>query len=382
MKKLFSQLPLKRSLWLFILLGGAGMFRLLSAPQPETQPGRALLVSSLPIETQSGYTESRRIQAVVRAGSRSELGFETGGRIEKIWVEEGDAVEAGVLLAQLDSSRLRAAREAVRAQQRQAEAELALAVETRDRNRELFEAQVTSQQSWDEFRRRVDVQTAVLERIVSELEVIEVQLNEARLMAPFAGRIARRWRDEGAVVQAGQAFLDLVAVDALEVHAALPASRSPTGPNVEALFQGAPFQVRLRTLLPERNLDSQRIRAIFDLVSPPQGQELRPGDLVQLIMEDRIETQGVWLPVSALTEGDRGVWTAFALQPLEAESASGATHSVEAVPLHWLAARGDRLYMSGPLSDGTLLVREGLQRIVPGQQVRVSHPQEVAHASR
>jgi hypothetical protein len=87
---------------------------------------------------------------------------------------------------------------------------------------------------------------------------------------------------------------------------------------------------------------------------------------------------GVWLPLSALTEGVRGLWQAYALAPLaDARPGVVAGQRVTPLPVEVLHYDGDRAYVRGPFAHGTPVVAGGLHRVVPGQLVRAL-PADVA----
>ena len=74
------------------------------------------------IEIQDNYIKERVFIGRVEAGRLSDLGFETGGNVSEIKVDEGSSVKKGDILATLDTDRLEAIRkEAVAALQRSAQ---------------------------------------------------------------------------------------------------------------------------------------------------------------------------------------------------------------------------------------------------------------------
>jgi hypothetical protein len=111
------------------------------------------------------------------------------------------------------------------------------------------------------------------------------------------------------------------------------------------------------------------VDAIFELAP---GQGVLPGDLARLALERPVETPGFWVPLGALAEGDRGVWTNYVAVPLDGGEQDGeATHMIEARAVEVLYEREDRVYVRGAIDAGERVVVAGLHRIVPGQTVRV-----------
>lgn len=200
-----------------------------------------------------------------------DLAFQVDGRIERLAVQEGDRVVAGQLLAVLDTGyfndtlaiararqaaqqatvdKLEAgsrAQEIARAQADLAEAEAALANarQTFERQKELVKTSAASRQSYDDARgvfdqaqaRRNAVQQALALIVagprVEDIEgaratlhaeqatvaLAERRLNDATLSAPAAGTILTRIKEPGAVISAGMPVFAMAVVDPVWVRA-------------------------------------------------------------------------------------------------------------------------------------------------------------------
>ena len=115
-----------------------------------------------------------------------------------------------------------------------------------------------------------------------------------------------------------------------------------------------------------------------------QNADVLPGDLARLSLEQRVEEPGFWLPIAALAEGSRGLWTAYVVMPLEdgVNATSGATHYLQPRPVEILYEATERVFVRGALSDGDMFVTGGLTRVVPNQQVRLAEGDAVASLER
>ncbi len=136
----------------------------------------------------------------IGVSEEANLGFGVGGKIKRLYVEEGDEVSQGRVLAELDTSAL----------------ELALdqAIVARD------EAQYNLDQLRDVLHAssdRIELterQVALAEQAVAEARK---QLDEAKITAPFAGVVASVYADEGDFVAMGQPLIHLIDMDSLEL---------------------------------------------------------------------------------------------------------------------------------------------------------------------
>ena len=87
------------------------------------------------------------------------------------------------------------------------------------------------------------------------------------------------------------------------------------------------------------------------------------GEPVTLALSEEVAMTGGWLPVSALLEGERGLWTVLRV----VDTDQGAVTAREAVEV--LDVRGDRAYVRGTLGDHQRFIADGVQRIAPGTPV-------------
>jgi RND family efflux transporter MFP subunit len=177
---------------------------------------------------------------------------ETPGRLRAIYVTIGDAVQRGDRVASLDASiagqDLEMARSSLRAAEADANrvseelAEARVRSERRQTNPELF-----SKEELAEVALRVKTATAALEvsrARVSEqrarVRQLEAALGQTEVRAPFAGRVAERFVDVGAVVGPGTALVRLISSGDLLVRAAVPPEEA------RGLAQGAVVTVTPR----------------------------------------------------------------------------------------------------------------------------------------
>jgi len=161
------------------------------------------------------------------ARRESEIGTMVSGRIERVFVAEGDRVEAGAPLFQIDpgphAAALRGAEaglDLARAERRQIEADLA-------RARELERERIVAPQQMDRLATSLAVARARERQAAEAVAIARQDLERTRVVAPYAGSVARRLADEGttALVQPQTIVLVLQETAALEAKAAIPESQ-------------------------------------------------------------------------------------------------------------------------------------------------------------
>jgi hypothetical protein len=116
--------------------------------------------------------------------------------------------------------------------------------------------------------------------------------------------------------------------------------------------------------LPEID-ESTRTAAVVFQFDP--GQRLLVGQLARLALQQRVDTKGIWLPTSALVKGIRGLWSCFAVEKTHDRGA----YEVRRRDVEVLHTEADRVFVRGTINDGDRIIKDGVQRVVPGQLVKV-----------
>lgn len=325
--------------------------------------------SPLPVNVITAeYSDTLEIReqytGLVSARRSSALGFETGGRLQAIHVDVGDTVKKGAVLARLDTRTLEANLAAANAQTGEAEANLKLAKSTSDRQAVLEEKGLLSSQRFDESAAQADAAQARLAASSAQIDALKVRIDLSRLTAPFDGVITRRMVDEGAIAGPGQPVLQLVEVSALETSIGLPSAVT------EKLMAGEVYQLRIDDrMVPARlrnvtgviDASQRTMNAVFDI---DEEQDVQPGSVARLELKQTLDQRGFWIPVSAMTEAERGLWGIYAVRQAE-----DGQFRVEKQLVDILHAEADRAFVRGSVSEGDRFVLNGLHRITPGQIV-------------
>ena len=339
----------------------------------EDQTLRVLTVPTTPLVKETSYLRHRYYLGVVEPQRSSSLGFEVAGMIKTIHVREGEFVEKGALLAELDTQRLEAARQESEAQLIEAKATYTLAQATLERTRHAQKLKAVSIQQLDEAISNLDSQQARVARVKAQVNRINVDLAKAKIYAPYAGSIAGRRSDEGTVIGAGQTVLELLETAKTEIRIGFDRDVSAEleiGSRFPAKVRNIPLTLEIERILPGRDQSTRVVQVIAVLVS--SSVELREDDLVEVSISQQITTPGYWLPVSALTENARGLWSCLVAVPLEdSEKEQQATHRLVRRDVEILALEEDRLFVSANFDGEEQLVVNGVHRVVPQQRVKI-----------
>ena len=84
---------------------------------------------------------------------------------------------------------------------------------------------------------------------------------------------------------------------------------------------------------------------------------------MRLALDRDVAERGVWVPLGALVEGNRGLWTVYVAEAQE----DGWT--AQKRPVEIVQAEADRAFVRGTLMDGDKVIQEGIMRLSPGMPV-------------
>jgi RND family efflux transporter MFP subunit len=364
-----------------LLVVGAivGAWASCARPAEAADASGPLQVATTTLEAREVYRVDRVYGGEVRARRSSTLGFRHSGVLRIVHVDEGDSVDAGTLLAELDPEPFQAALDQASAGVARAEAGLAearaaaeLATATDRRFGDLRERGHASAQAHDEARldlaarrARVGVAEAELQQARANLRAASTDLDRSRITAPYTGRVQGRFADEGSILVPGQQVLRLVESGVAEARIGLPTDvAAGLEPGTRHRFRAGSREVKGRLLhvLPEVDGRTRTITALFrlDEAGPPAG------SIIELHLSRSVAADGFWVPITALAEAQRGLWSVYVVRARDDETIA-ERRIVEVI--HTTA---DRVYVQGTLRDGERVVTTGTQRLVPDQPVAVA----------
>lgn len=258
--------PNKRTVLIFagiVVAVGVGLTVLRNSPfAPMTQVGT--------VKTASNTLHASLFGIGVVESRRSILiGPTNAGRVSRVHVEQGELVEAGQLLAEMDPidllqrlaasrhslTRAKAAVSATQALTIEAESRFATAEASAKRFASLkaqgFVSTEAERAKGHEARAadaavqasRANIESARAdgERLAAEVRGLEEQLNNTRLVAPVAGLIVTRELEPGSTAVAGQAILRMVETDSFWLRVRIDQGRSA------GLAVGQPASIALRS---------------------------------------------------------------------------------------------------------------------------------------
>ncbi len=308
----------------------------------------------------------------VRAFEETKIYARADGYLLKWNSDIGAKVEAGQVLAEIDTPELDQELNQSRAALAQAQANLVLARSSAERWQRLLKDRAVSQQEVDEktsalAAREADVKAA--EAAVARLEKLS-SFKEVR--APFAGTITRRHVDTGALIRAGgnaSALFDLAQTDTLRVQVNVPQAYlrdiaiGSTVAIAVAEYPGRAFPGKvLRT---SGAFDATTRTMLTEIEVPNRNGELFPGIHVDVQLTLAQANPPIVVPARAVIIRGEG------LQVAEVDDAN-------AIRLQKVQAGRDlgrTVEIVSGLSDGARIVTNPTDTLVEGMLVRIAGTQ-------
>jgi RND family efflux transporter MFP subunit len=208
-----------------VLLGGAGIALLAATlvlaagglPGPPASGDAPGPLPPLPGSAAVRVAAEGRV--VARPGADIRVGTEEGGLLLRLLVVDNQAVQAGELLAEVDSRRLRETLAEVVACLDESRAEITLARLELGRREELGRRAVVSAQEVDVARRNLDIALAREAQLEARAAGLRTRIGKTRITAPIAGTVVARHADAGEIVEAGAPLVTIADLAAVRVEA-------------------------------------------------------------------------------------------------------------------------------------------------------------------
>lgn len=303
----------------------------------------------------------------VVARRESHIGTEVSGRLVKVYVAQGDRVEVGAPLFEVDPApyemalrQAEAGLDVGRAETRQFEADLA-------RARTLRQQRVVAEQDIERLNTSLAVARARLRQAEEAVALARHHLERTLVRAPFAGSVAARLADEGttALVQPQTIVVVLQETAELEAHASIAESQMAlvrVGDTAVVRIEGVPEPLQTT------------ISSVSDSIEPATRTYLVK---MPVPNPDRAIKAGVFAHVE-IQPAER---PAVLLAPREAlRVEEGRTRllvvrdgRVEALPVELgMFGENEAEVLSGVEDNEVIVVGDAARTIAPGMRVRPS----------
>ena len=344
---------------LVLLLALAACKKEEKAAAPDIRPVRAVTVEP----SEGGETVS--LTGEIQARYQADIGFRVNGKIIERPVDVGTQVKKGAILARLDPQQYRQEFEVAKAEVATAEAEETRSEAQEWRQRELLKNGNTTRVQYDQALKTFKTAQAQLNSARARQVQASENLDYTELKADNDGVITTVGADPGQVVSAGQMVVRLAQPGEREavfnVAEALLKNPPRKDPTVEVNLVSNPdirTEGRVRYISPQADPTTRTYTVRVSLPGAPPQMRLGANVTGSVTLN---QGSSITIPGTALfqKEGQPAVWLVE----------KDGTVQLKQITID--RYQGDAVVIGSGLAQGDVVVTGGVQKLLPGQKVRL-----------
>jgi membrane fusion protein, multidrug efflux system len=265
--------------------------------------------------TQSEATAPLILPGNIQANRSASIYARVDGYLKQWYVDIGDHVHEGQVLADIEAPQIDANLREAQAQLELAKANLKLAQTNSERSQQLFANKVNSQQELDTVLATGSVQQANQDTATASLENAQQMKAYEQVKAPFDGVITARYVDVGSLVTSGsvktvQKLFDLAQSDLVRVFVNVPqsdVSRVQPGTNATVKVDEYPNETFTGKVTRDAGAFDQASRTILLEVDVPNpAGRLYAGMYAHVTLAAPSTTQLLYLPDNTILIDSKG----------------------------------------------------------------------------
>lgn len=316
-------------------------------PTATTQPIKVVAqeIKALPLDGSASFS------GTVEEESGSAISFSAMGTVQRVYVEAGQTVGKGTLIAEIDPATARNAYDATLAARQQAE-------DAYSRMKQLHDAGSLPEIQW------IEVQSKLRQAISSE-QIAKKTLSDCKLYAPFAGFVSEKPVEAGQNVIPGMTVAKIVRIDRVKIKISVPEDE------IASISKGQQVVVVVEALggrqytgrVTEKGVVANPLSRSYDVkvsIDNPRH-ELLPGMVcLASFAEEGSSATAVMLPARIVQidiDNRPFVWTALKGKAHKAFVTTG-----ESV--------GDNIIITSGLNDGDKVIVSGQQKVSEGTEIK------------
>jgi len=334
----------------------------------------AVSVATAPVQRQDVPVYLSGLGAVT-AFNTANIKSRVDGQIMKVNVREGQNVNQGELLIEIDTRPYQAQLDQMQAQLFRDQAQLRDAKLNLDRYTSLIPSGSIAQQQVDTQKALADQLEGTVRTDQAQIETAKLNIVYCHITAPFNGRIGLRQVDPGNIIHASDTnpMLILTQLQPIAVIFTLP---EDVLPNVSKHMQQGTLEVDAFSRDDQTKLGSGKLQTIDNQIDPTTGtaklkavfsntdNQLWPNQFVNadLLLETRKNSTVV--PTAAILRGPQGTFV-YAVNPDKTVQDRAVTVSL---------TQGDTTVITSGLNPGDIVVTDGQDKLQRGSRIEPRNP--------
>ncbi|MFC6857852.1 efflux RND transporter periplasmic adaptor subunit [Zunongwangia atlantica 22II14-10F7] len=282
---------------------------------------------------------------------------EYSGILQNVYVNEGDRVKKGQILAKIDDGGLSS-------QVAQAEAQATLAKTTYERQKRLWDQNIGSEIQFLEAKTNFEASQKAAEQLKS-------QLAKTTVTAPFSGVIDDVISNQGEVVSPGQSQLfRIINLSNMYVEAAVPENYLPKikkGTLVKVMISSINKEYEGEVTEVGNNINANNRTFRVKIAIPNPDQLIRPNQIATIMLNDYTAEGAISIPESTIQKNAMGESLVYTL-----ENKTDSTGVARKTVIETGYVYGNRIEVTEGLEAGATLIVEGSKSLRDGQEVKIS----------
>jgi len=307
------------------------------------------------------------------------------GQIDRVLFTEGQQVQAGDVLIEIDPRPYQAAVNQAEGALAKDQAQLVSAKADLDRQSSLLQHGYASKQAFDQQQAVVGQLMASIRADQGALDAARLNLQFATIRAPITGRIGKRLVDAGNVIHTvdDNDLVEIVQIKPITVLFTVPQDALP---EIQAGLRAGPLTVEARSGNDQKRVAEGQLTLIGNQIDPQTGtielkarfenadEALWPGQFLNARVITSVRKDAVTVPMTAVQTGAKGKFV-YVVDPGPSTVAPRDVGVLQSV--HGLAV------ITG-LKPGETVVTDNQDRLAPGMAIKIDRSSDdpVALGSR
>lgn len=285
---------------------------------------------------------------------------EISGTMNRVYVQKGQKVSKGQILASIDDGGLSS-------QLSQAKTQAALAKTTFDRQKRLWDQNIGSEIQYLEAKTAYEAQESMVKQMQS-------QVAKSSIRAPFSGIVDDVIKDQGTVVSPGPGseVFRVVNLSNMYIEVEVPESHLPNvtpGKNVHVYFPVLGDSVTTKIRQTGNFINPGNRSFTVEIPVPSQDGKVKPNLTAKVMINDYTNENAILIPQSIVSENAEGEQYVYLV---DADSDAADAIAKKAI-ITTGKTQGDYVEVLSGINNGDGIIDEGARSVKEGQKVRVKN---------
>ena len=313
------------------------------------------LITTLKAE-EAPFQHFVELQGNVSTKQNVVISAEYSGVLTNVYVDEGQYVKKGQILAKIDDGGLSQ-------QLAQVKIQADLAKTTFERQQRLWDEKIGSEIQYLQAKSAYEAQNQMVQQM-------QQQLSKTLVRAPFSGTIDDVITEQGSVVVPGQSMLfRIVNLNDMYIETDVPERYISTivpGKEVKVNFPilGKDVNAKVRQAGSFINPANRTFKV--EIALPNNDTSIKPNLTAKLSINDYTNTNAILIPQSIISENAEGQQYIYTIS-----SKNGETATAKRTIITTGKTQGDNIEVISGITNGDEIIMEGARSVKDGQEVKV-----------